>query len=132
LLWSYKKDIESQDPPRLPTYSWDDFAGMRNLAIFGDKIFLATHDAHLPGIDARNGRVVWDQTVADYRKGDRYTSGPIIVKGKVITGITGCELYKEGTCFITAQDPTTGKELWRTSTVALPGEPGGDTWAIYR
>src|SRR5436190_1934618 len=34
LLWSYKKDIESQDPPRMPTYSWDDFAGMRNLAIF--------------------------------------------------------------------------------------------------
>ena len=128
LLWSYKKDIESQDPPLLPTYTWDDFSGMRNLAIYGDKIFLATRDAHIMGIDARTGKVVWDQTVANYKEGYRYSSGPIIVKGKVVTGITGCERFKNGTCFITAHDPATGKELWRTSTVALPGEPGGDTW----
>ena len=26
LLWSYKKDIESQEPPLLPDYTWDDFS----------------------------------------------------------------------------------------------------------
>jgi alcohol dehydrogenase (cytochrome c) len=31
-------------------------------------------------------------------------------------------------CFITGHDAATGKELWRTSTIARPGEPGGDTW----
>ena len=25
-------------------------------------------------------------------------------------------------------DPDTGKHLWRTYTIAAPGEPGGDTW----
>ncbi|MCY4057296.1 MAG: PQQ-binding-like beta-propeller repeat protein, partial [Gammaproteobacteria bacterium] len=25
-------------------------------------------------------------------------------------------------------DPETGEEVWRTSTIARPGEPGGDTW----
>ena len=60
--------------------------------------------------------------------GYEYTRGPIIVRGKVMPGITGCTRYKEDVCFITAHDAATGKELWRTSTVARPGEPGGDTW----
>jgi alcohol dehydrogenase (cytochrome c) len=129
LLWSYKKDIESQPPPLEPAYTWDDFSWMRNLAIFGDRIFMATHDAHILALDAKNGKVLWDTTVADYKLGYRYTAGPIVVKGKVVTGITGCERFKNGTCFITAHDPATGKELWRTSTVARPGEPGGETWS---
>ena len=70
----------------------------------------------------------WDTTVADSKLGYGYTSGPIVVRGKVIAGITGCSRYKDDVCFITGHDAATGKELWRTSTIARPGEPGGDTW----
>ena len=66
--------------------------------------------------------------MADPKLGYEYTSGPIVVRGKVIAGITGCTRYKEDVCFITGHDAATGKELWRTSTIARPGEPGGDTW----
>ncbi len=100
----------------------------RNIAIFGDKIFGTTNDAHIVAVDARTGKLVWDTTVADARLGYGYTSGPIVVRGKVIAGITGCSRYKEDVCFITGHDAATGKELWRTSTVARPGEPGGDSW----
>lgn len=100
----------------------------RNVAIFGDKIFAATNDAHLVALDARTGKLVWDTTVANSTLGYEYTSGPIVAKGKVITGITGCSRYKDDVCFITGHDAATGKELWRTSTVARPGDPGGDTW----
>ena len=100
----------------------------RNVAIFGDKIFGTTNDAHIVAIDARTGKRVWDTTVADSKLGYGYTSGPIVVRGKVIAGITGCARYKDDVCFITGHDAATGKELWRTSTVARPGEPGGDTW----
>ena len=31
-------------------------------------------------------------------------------------------------CFISAYDAKTGKEVWRFNTIALNGEPGGDTW----
>jgi alcohol dehydrogenase (cytochrome c) len=127
-LWTYKKDIESQDPPQPPNYTWDDFSWMRNIAIYADRIYMATHDAHIMALDARNGKVLWDTKVADYKVGYRYTSGPIVVKGKIVTGMTGCERFKNDTCFITAHDAATGQELWRTSTVARPGEPGGDTW----
>ncbi len=104
---------------------------MRGIAIYGDKIFVNTGDAHLIAFDARNGKVVWDTTVGDRSKGEyANTSGPIAVKGKLITGIgrDSCATYREEKCFISAYDAATGKEAWRFRTVALEGEPGGDTW----
>jgi alcohol dehydrogenase (cytochrome c) len=100
----------------------------RNIAIYGDKIFGTTNDAHIVAVEARTGKLVWDTKVADSKLGYSYTSGPIVVRGKVIAGITGCTRYKEDVCFITGHDAATGREAWRTSTIARPGEPGGDTW----
>ena len=100
----------------------------RSLAIYSDKIFMSTSDAHIVALDVRTGDVMWDHTVADYTFGYRYTSGPIVVQGKIVAGMTGCQNYKNDVCFISAHDPETGDELWRTATVARPGEPGGDTW----
>ncbi len=60
-------------------------------------------------------------------RGSRNTTGPIIADGKVINGINGCSQTVES-CFVTAHDARTGRELWRTYTVARPGEPHGDTW----
>ena len=37
----------------------------RNVAIFGDKIFGTTNDAHIVALDARTGKLVWDKAVAD-------------------------------------------------------------------
>ena len=100
----------------------------RNIAIFADKIFGTTSDAHIIALDARTGKLVWDTTVADSKLGYAYTSGPIVVRGKVMAGMTGCTRYKKDVCFISAHDAATGKQVWRTSTIARPGEPGGDTW----
>ena len=101
---------------------------MRNIAIFGDKVYTHSSDARVIAVDARTGKLVWDQQVADTKLGYGYTGGPLIVKGKVISGLSGCGRYKNDVCYITAHDAQTGKEVWRTSTVARPGEPGGDTW----
>jgi len=100
----------------------------RNIAIYDDKIFATTNEAHIVAVDAKTGKLVWDTAVADPKLGYEYTAGPIVVRGKVIAGISGCSRYKEDVCFITGHDAATGKELWRTSTIARPGEPGGDTW----
>ena len=42
--------------------------------------------------------------------------------------MSGCDRFKDDICFITAHDPATGRELWKASTIARPGEPGGETW----
>ena len=123
-LWEYGRDFEASEALEAVG------AGMRtrSIAIYGDKIYVNTSDAHIVALDARTGEVAWDHTVADYRLGYRYTSGPIVVAGRIVAGMTGCQNYKNDVCFISAHDPETGEEVWRTSTIARPGEPGGDTW----
>jgi alcohol dehydrogenase (cytochrome c) len=145
LIWEYRPGAlpapavpsgrgggEQTDTPRLsqrPAAGGDTGRGIqRNVAIYGNLIFGTTNDAHIVALDARTGRLVWDVTVADEKLGYEYTSGPIVVRGKVIAGMTGCSRYKDDVCFISGHDAETGKQLWRTSTVARPGEPGGDTW----
>ncbi|MES1254605.1 MAG: PQQ-binding-like beta-propeller repeat protein [Acidobacteriota bacterium] len=106
-----------------------DGAAMRGIAIYEDKIFAATSEAHLMAFDAKTGKTVWGVTIGDRTTGDYITSsGPLVANGKVIQGLGGCQKYREEKCFISAHDAATGKELWRFNTVASQGEPGGDTW----
>jgi alcohol dehydrogenase (cytochrome c) len=105
------------------------FGAVRNIAIYGDKVFLATNDGRLVAFDARNGKVAWDVPVANPRSGFTNSSGPIVARGKVIQGLHGCDRYREKErCYISAYDADTGKQLWKFNTVARTGEPGGDTW----
>ena len=101
---------------------------IRSLAIYQDKVYLATTDVRLLALDARTGKVVWETRIADPAKGYGNTSGPLIVSGKVIQGMGGCDRYKETGCYISAYDAQTGKQLWKFETVAREGRPGGDTW----
>ena len=126
-IWSHLRRRPSPADDTLPNNQRPGIA-RRNIAIYEDKIFAGTSGAQLIALDARTGDVIWEHQVANNELGFQYTSGPIIVKGKVIAGITGCEYYKDEVCFISAHNPDTGAEVWRTSTIARPGEPGGDTW----
>ena len=116
-IWEYSREFDAS------TDFLDSVgAGMRtrSIAIYSDKIFVNTSDAHIVALDAATGEVVWDHTVADYRLGYRYTSGPIVVNGNIVSGMTGCQNYKNDVCFISAHDPDTGEQVWRTSTIARP------------
>ena len=126
-IWEHTRRLAEDADSRLPVTRRPGLA-RRNLAIYDDRLFVGTSRAELMSLDARTGEMVWEHQVADSELGYRYSSGPIIVKGRVVAGMTGCERYKNEVCFISAHDPRTGEELWRTSTVAGPGEPGGDTW----
>ncbi|GIX29758.1 MAG: pyrrolo-quinoline quinone [Porticoccaceae bacterium] len=100
----------------------------RNIALFGERLFLATYDAALVAVDARTGEELWRAEKADYRQGYTHSAGPVVAGGVVVSGINGCERFTGQGCFITGHDPETGRELWRLSTIAAPGQPGGDTW----
>jgi alcohol dehydrogenase (cytochrome c) len=101
---------------------------IRSLALYQDKVYLATTDTRLVALDARTGKIVWETRVADTAKGYGNTSGPIVIQGKVIQGMGGCDRYKETGCYISAYDAQTGKQVWKFETVAREGTPGGDTW----
>jgi alcohol dehydrogenase (cytochrome c) len=101
---------------------------MRSLALYQDKVFMATTDARILALDAHTGKIVWQTAIADHAKGYANTSGPIVIRGKIVQGLSGCDRYKKDGCFISAYDPETGQQLWRFNTVAREDEPGGDTW----
>ena len=124
LLWEYQRDL----PANIGNITGTRYR-YRNVSIYDDKIFLGTNDAFLVALDVKTGTVVWETQRADYRERVAQTAGPVIVKGKVITG-SRCqpESPRPGGCFITAHDASNGKEIWRVNTAATPDQPGGDTW----
>ncbi len=104
------------------------YGATRSLALYGDKVFVPTTDAKLYGLDAKTGKIVWQTVIEDAKEGYSNTGGAIAIHGKVLVGLTYCNRYETKHCFISAYDANTGKVAWRFKTIALKGEPGGDTW----
>ena len=100
----------------------------RNIAIYGNLIIDTSMDNYVYALDAQTGKLAWETQILDPKKPANASSGPIIANGKIIAG-RQCQpgATYEG-CIMTAHDAKTGKELWRTSTIPKPGEPGDETW----
>ena len=96
----------------------------RGVALYGDKVYVATLDGHLIALSRQTGEVVWDQQVADAdpTKGYSFTMAPLAADGKIVIGTSGGEFGIRG--FLDAYDPETGKRLWRFYTVPSPEEGG--------
>ena len=90
-------------------------------------MFIATTDAKLYALNARNGNIVWQTIIADPKKGYSNTSGPLVT-GKVVQGLMGCVQFATEGCFISGYDAATGKQLWKFQTLAREGQFGDDTW----
>ncbi len=99
----------------------------RNATLYRDQLIIATRDAYLVSLNALSGEVTWEQQVGDWTVGQHYSGGPQVLDGKIIAGMSGCYYINTG-CWITAHDPNTGEEIWRTNTVPKIGEPGGESW----
>jgi alcohol dehydrogenase (cytochrome c) len=126
LIWEYRHPL----PQLKGSYVRRQLVRARNsIALYGDRVFLTTGDARIVALDARAGTVIWNVQVADYNVGFNYTAGPLVVRGKVISGISGCTTPDTGGgCFLTAHDAETGRELWRTYTIARSGDPAEASW----
>jgi alcohol dehydrogenase (cytochrome c) len=96
----------------------------RGVALYGDKVYVGTLDAHLIALDRRTGKVVWDKQVegADPAKGYSLTMAPLAAGGKILIGTSGGEFGIRG--FLDAYDPGSGQRLWRFYTVPSPEEGG--------
>lgn len=98
----------------------------RGFAILGDRLYMTTLDAHLVCLDSQTGNVIWDKTIGDYKTAYSATLAPLIVKDKVIVGISGAEYGIRG--YIDAYDAKSGERAWRFYTVPTKGEEAAKTW----
>jgi PQQ-dependent dehydrogenase (methanol/ethanol family) len=106
ILWKYEP---KQDPNVIPVMCCDTVN--RGLAYADGKIFLHQADTTLVALDAKDGKVVWQVKNGDPAKGETGTSAPMVIKDKVLIGISGGEFGVP--CHMTAYDLKTGRRVWR-------------------
>src|ERR1700693_4426372 len=106
ILWKY---TPKQDPNVIPVMCCDTVN--RGLSYGDGKIFLHQADTTLVALDAKTGQVVWSVKNGDPSKGETGTSAPMVIKDKVIVGISGGEFGVRGS--VTAYNIKDGKRVWR-------------------
>ena len=110
IIWKYEP---KQDPDTIPVMCCDTVN--RGLAYAEGTIILHQADTTVVALDAQTGKVRWKAVNGDPKKGETGTSAPMIVKDKVIVGISGGEFGVQ--CHVTAYDLTSGKRVWRAYSV---------------
>ena len=83
----------------------------RGVAVWRDRVFMQTDNAHLLCLDARSGNLIWDVSYAGWNKNYGATAAPLIVKDKVIVGTSGGDDGVRG--FVAAYDAASGTRKWR-------------------
>ncbi len=109
ILWKYEP---RQDPSVIPIMCCDTVN--RGVAYGDGKIFLYQADTTLVALDAKTGKVAWsvkNGEAADGTKGESGTSAPVVVKDKVLVGVSGGEFGVKG--HLTAYNIKDGKQVWR-------------------
>jgi lanthanide-dependent methanol dehydrogenase len=106
IVWKYEP---KQDPNVIPVMCCDTVN--RGVAYGDGKIFLHQADTTLVALDAKTGQVAWSVKNGDPGKGATGTSAPLVVKDKVLIGISGGEFGVQ--CHVTAYDLKSGKQVWR-------------------
>ncbi|WP_369026714.1 PQQ-dependent dehydrogenase, methanol/ethanol family [Qipengyuania sp. RANM35] len=114
LKWSYDPEV-----PRSKLVEVCCDAVNRGVALYGDKVYVATLDGKLVALDQKTGKVVWSKLTIPEGSKMAITGAPRIVKGRVLIGSAGSEYFTRG--YLAAFDAQTGNELWRFHTV--PGDP---------
>ena len=99
----------------------------RGVALYGNRVYFGTPDAHLVALDARTGNRLWAVELAKAAEGYWCPVAPMVVKDKVIIGIAPGDYGLNG--WLDAYDAVTGERRWRWNVIPKPGEPGNETWA---
>ncbi|MER8367808.1 methanol/ethanol family PQQ-dependent dehydrogenase [Mesorhizobium sp. M1378] len=119
ILWKYEP---KQDTNVIPIMCCDTVN--RGVAYGDGKIILNQADTTVVALDAKTGKVVWsvkngDQT--DGGKGESGTSAPVVIKDKVLVGVSGAEFGVRG--WLAAYNLKDGKLAWK----AYSEGPDADT-----
>ena len=104
--------------------------GQRGVGMYKQFLFYLSPDGHLVSLNAKDGTVRWEVTVADATKGYWTTMAPLIVGNHVLIGVSGD--FDNLTGYIRSVDPETGATQWQwnsTPPAGTPNQPtGGMTW----
>jgi PQQ-dependent dehydrogenase (methanol/ethanol family) len=105
-LWEFAPNV---DPASFGKACCD--AVNRGASYADGKIIYNTLDVHTIAVDSRTGKLVWDTKLGDVNTGETMTMAPVVVKNRVIVGVSGGEMGVWG--WAAGLDVATGKLVWR-------------------
>jgi quinohemoprotein ethanol dehydrogenase len=131
-LWRFDPQVAAVAAHKLRP-SW----GIRGLALWRDRVIVATQEGRLIALSASTGTPVWSVQTLDKDDETSITGAPRVFKDKVVIGFAGGDRDKVRGA-VSCYDAKTGKFLWRFYTV--PGDPANgfeneamrkaaDTWS---
>jgi len=106
MVWKF----EPPRNPNAPPVACCDVVN-RGVSYSDGKIIASALDGHIYALSAKDGKVLWSANNADPLKGQTVTAAPIVVKDKVLIGVSGGEFGVLG--YLSAFDLNTGKLVWR-------------------
>lgn len=136
VLWTYQRE-QAQSTSLLPTRV------KRNMALYGERLYLATGDNQVIALNAKTGELVWESPA-----GAGTSGGPLVVNGNVVLGLfRGLRMPSQNTGGTKTSDPAKpvcvtcggygriiglsaadGKPLWNFNVVPQSAEAGANTW----
>ena len=72
IIWKYERELPGDVFPKLCC----DVVN-RGVAVYKNKVYLATLDAHVVALDNQTGDVVWDKKIGDYTYAETFTIMPL-------------------------------------------------------
>ena len=118
--WKYVRHSDTPHP----------LAVHRGFAYLDGRLFRGTSDAHVFALDASDGRLLWDHTIAEKTPGLLVSMAPIAWNGLVYIGTAGGDIAGV-TGHVYALDPADGHVAWRFDVVPDTGV-GRTTWTNPR
>ena len=118
-IWRYRRELPEDLFQLHPTN--------RGVALYGDKVYMATLDACVVALDAVTGEEAWDTCIGDYTDG-YYSTLSVIGRRRARLSPASPAASSAFAAIVVALDAETGEEAWKTFTVPAPGEPGSETW----
>ncbi|WP_068878241.1 MULTISPECIES: PQQ-binding-like beta-propeller repeat protein [unclassified Phenylobacterium] len=101
----------------------------RGVALYKDKVIIATGDCRLVAVDKASGKQRWEAQSCDPKLDYGIAGAPRVGGGLVFIGNSNQELGTQRG-FVDAFDAETGKRKWRFYTV--PGDPATETDPFYK
>ena len=127
VIWQYNRPLPQSfldNDPGLTHYRG------RGVFIYQDKLISASSDGYLFALDPRNGRLLWEVAVHDFRSGNQPSGAPVAYGGVVVLPMacsSGVGTISSP-CHLSGFSVEDGSPLWRWFTSPTRDDPMHYTW----
>lgn len=125
LIWEYSRPLPAaimEGDTRLTVHRG------RGVFIYEDKLISHATDGMLFALNPRNGLLLWESAMTDYRAGQQPSGAPVAFGGSVVVPYNCTAWTALDPCHLSAYDVDNGELLWRWYTSPTPDDPMHRTW----